>query len=280
MSFTISAPADFSLGASAGFAEGFPGTSTTDAAPEALSFAWALDGDWRTVSVVLRQHGDQVRGEIEGSPPRELTDMVRRDVTRILCLDVDSTRFSQLGQHDRVVGDLQKRFPGLRPVLFYTPYEAAAWCIIGQRIQMRQSAIVKQRLAEEHGEHGAFPAPARLAELPAPQRGLTERKIDQLHALAAAAADGRLDRDRLRAKSYDDAAADLQRLPGIGPFSADLMLIRGMGTPDALPHSEKRFQAATRDAYGLAADADIDEVAEGWRPYRSWVALLLRASVG
>jgi len=280
VSFTLAAPEDFSLAASAEFAEGFPGTGTGAASPEQLSFAWALDGDWRTVHVVLSQHGRQIRGDIGGLPARELTDKARRDVSRILSLNVDSKGFSQLGRQDRVVAGLQNRFPGLRPVLFYTPYEAAAWSIIGQRIQMRQAAIIKQRLADEYGEQGAFPAPARLAELPEQQRGLTERKVDQLHQLAGAAQDGRLDRDRLRAMTYQDANDDLQRLPGIGPFSADLILARGMGAPDALPHSEKRLQAAARDAYGLPSDADIDGVAEGWRPYRSWVALLLRASAG
>lgn len=203
---------------------------------------------------------------------------VRRDVERILCLDVDARDFAGLGRHDPVVGELQKRFAGLRPVLFYTPYEAAAWCIIGQRIQMTQAATIKQRLADDYGDHGAFPSPARLGELAPPQRGLTDKKIDQLHHLAAAALDGALDRDRLRDQTYGDAERQLQQLPGIGPFSAELIRIRGMGAPDALPQHETRLQAAIRAAYQLPPDADIDAVADRWRPYRSWVALLLRAS--
>ena len=58
-------------------------------------------------------------------------------------LDVDGTGFAALGERDRVVRALQRRFPGLRPVLFYTPYEAAAWAIIGQRIRMTQAATIK-----------------------------------------------------------------------------------------------------------------------------------------
>ena len=49
-----------------------------------------------------------------------------RDLEQRLCLDVDAAGFAALGRHDRVVGALQRRFPGLRPFLFYTPYEAAA----------------------------------------------------------------------------------------------------------------------------------------------------------
>jgi len=278
MTFTIPAPAGFSLRAAADFARGFPGTRIGNDDPDAMSFAWPLDGDWRTASVVLRQRDNEISGEIDGPDTDEFTAVVRRDVERILCLDIDATDFPGLGRDDPVVDALQKRFAGLRPVLFYTPYEAAAWCIIGQRIQMTQAATIKQRLADDFGDRGAFPPPARLGELSSPQRGLTDRKIDQLHHLAAAALDGALDRDRLRTQSYNDAEQQLQQLPGIGPFSAELILIRGMGAPDALPRHEKRLQAATREAYKLAPNADLNPVADHWRPYRSWIALLLRAA--
>lgn len=281
MRFTLPAPEGFSLAAASGFAADFPGTATDLDAP-GLRFAWALDGDWRTVVVTLNQRGAEIHGTVEPpgvhAAPAALTEAVRRDVERILCLDVDATGWSGLGAQDPVVGELQQRFPGLRPVLFYTPYEAAAWCLIGHRIQMAQAARIKQRLADEYGAQGAFPAPAALLDLPGPQPGLTERKVDQLHTLARAALDGALDRDRLRSQGFDDAARELQTLPGIGPFSAELVLIRGMGAPDALPEHEKRWQRAARATYGLRDGSDLETVTEAWRPYRSWVVLLLRAA--
>jgi len=149
--------------------------------------------------------------------------------------------------------------------------------VIGQRIRITQAAVVKQRLATELGEHGAFPAPERLATLTAPQRGLTQRKIDQLRTLAGAALDGKLSRSALRAMTHEEAAEQLQRLPGIGPFSAELILIRGVGDPDAMPQHERRLARAVRAAYDLPEDADVEPVAKRWRPYRAWVALLLRA---
>jgi 3-methyladenine DNA glycosylase/8-oxoguanine DNA glycosylase len=102
------------------------------------------------------------------------------------------------------VAELQRQFAGLRPALFYSPYEAAAWTIIGQRIRIVQAAVVKRRLTDELGSEGAFPAPGRLATIAAAQRGLTARKIDQLRALAEAAQAGTLTRDRLRELSFAD----------------------------------------------------------------------------
>lgn len=273
----IEADGAFSLAAAASFAQGFPGTRS-GGCDETLAFAWALDGDWRTVEVEISQDDGGLVVEAQPELGDEVARLVRRDLEAILCIDVDGRDFERVGERDRVVADLQRRLAGFRPVLFYTPYEAAAWCIIGQRIRRSQAATVKQRLAAELGERGAFPAPDVLAAMPDDWPGLTQRKVGQLRALAEAAGAGALDRSRLRALEEQRAKGELRELAGIGPFSAELVLIRGVGAPDALPEFEPRVASAVRERYGLADDADIAPVAEAWRPYRSWVSSLLRAA--
>ena len=276
MTITLHPRGPFSLSAAATFVEGFPGTQA-ERPPEALRYAWAVDGDWRTVQVTVRQDDQAVRAELAGRPAAPLARRAARDLEQMLCLDVDGSGFTALGEHDRVVRALQERFFGLRPVLFYTPYEAAAWTIISQRIRMTQAATIKARLGNELGEHGAFPAPARLAQLSAPQPGLTSRKVNQLRTIAAAAQDGALSRQQLRTMTYPGGLAHLEQLPGIGPFSAELILIRGVGHPDVLPDHDTRLDQAICSAYNTTDDAAIRSITESWRPYRAWVALLLRA---
>ena len=276
MTITLHPRGPFSLTAAATFAEDFPGTRA-DGPPKALRYAWAVDGDWRTVQVTVRQDDDAIHAELGDQPPAKLARQAARDLQQILSLDVDGTDFAALGERDDVVKALQRRFPGLRPVLFYTPYEAAAWTIIGQRIRMTQAAMLKERLSDELGTSGAFPAPALLAQLSAPQPGLTDRKVGQLRTLATAAQDGALTRERLRAMTHDDGLKHLQQLPGIGPFSAELILIRGAGHPDALPDHDTRLDDAIHSAYRTSDDSAIHRITESWRPYRAWVALLLRA---
>lgn len=205
---------------------------------------------------------------------------------RILSLDIDGTGFERIGRLDPVVGRLQRRFPGLRPVNFWSPYEAAAWAIIGQRIRMTHAARVKERIAEELGheveidgqELHAFPAPAELAKMGA-FRGLTDIKIARLRDLGATAAEGLLDAEWLR--SMPDPLGHLKQISGIGDFSAELILVRGAGEPDYWPRKEQRLHRAMVSAYELDDPPSVDvleAIAEKWRPYRSWVSVLLRAA--
>ncbi|WP_050515138.1 DNA-3-methyladenine glycosylase [Streptomyces rimosus] len=214
--------------------------------------------------------------------------IVQDQLARILSLDVDGSGFPGLAADDPVVSRLMAEHPGLRPVCFHSPYEAAAWAIIGQRMRMTQAAAIKARIAERYGQRvrvagqdlHAFPTPPVLRSLTRVP-GLPDAKVARLHALAEAADAGELDAARLRAMPGDHALATLRALPGIGPFSAELILIRGAGHPDVFPRHEPRLHASMADAYGLGAAGaeDVERLAalaDGWRPYRSWVALLLR----
>ncbi|MGI8941002.1 MAG: hypothetical protein ACR2H7_03775 [Actinomycetota bacterium] len=67
-----------------------------------------------------------------------------------------------------------------------------------------------------------------------------ERKVEQLHAVARAALEGRLDATRLRARPRAEALAELRHLPGIGDFFAELILVRGAGDPDHFSRKKRR----------------------------------------
>ncbi len=71
-------------------------------------------------------------------------------------------------------------------------------------------------------------------------------------------------------------------MPGLGPFSAELVLLRGAGHPDWLPTHESRLLHAVQRTYGLDRPPTVEELgglAQAWRPYRTWVCLLLRAEL-
>ncbi|MGR4878257.1 DNA-3-methyladenine glycosylase family protein [Streptomyces sp. LARHCF249] len=300
----------FSLAAGLRFLEGFTPAPYHGGQDGTLRLAFPTDDGRFTVTAAVQQDETAaaasvgvVRAEVAlrptgahgaggaalpATPHPDPRDKAAADVARILSVDVDGTRLPALGSAEPVVAELLREFPGLRPVCFNSPYEAAAWAVIGQRVRMSHAAAVKTLLAQRHGhrvevagqELFAFPAPPALRTITS-FPGLTEVKIQRLHAVAEAAAAGELDAARLRALPAEDALAALRELQGIGPFSAELILVRGAGHPDVFPRHEPRLHAAMAEAYRLGTrTADLPVlagIAERWQPYRSWIAFLLRA---
>lgn len=273
----------YSLAASARFLEGFA-PAAHQRSGDHLHLAFP-DPEGQGAGVCLREEEGAVIGEVFGPVD---PNWVRTEVERILSLDGDGSGFAAVGERDPSIGRLQGRFSGLRPVLFLSPYEAGAWALVSHRLRIVQAVRIKARMAEEMGEavdvHGdvrhAFPGPGRLVALDKGFPGLFGRKAEWLRALAAAAGEGVLDAARLRAIPPEEALAQLRSLPGIGPFSAELILLRGAGEPDYLPTAEPRLRRAVTLAYRMNGEPSQDEVAglaEAWRPFRTWAAVLLRA---
>ena len=214
-------------------------------------------------------------------------ERVERHAARVLSLDVDGSGLAEVGERDPVVGRLLAEADGRRPVCFGTPFEAAVWAVLSQRVSMAQAGRVKDALASSLGtrmeiggvEVTAFPGPATLAPLESFD-GVWDSKLERIRALAAAALAGDLDPAVLRGLELEEAMTHLQSLPGIGPFGAMLVLARGAGHPDVPPPTLRRFRAAVATAYGLAEEPDeakLTELSEAWRPYRAWVTWLLRS---
>jgi DNA-3-methyladenine glycosylase II len=281
--FTLEPRGPFSLHSAIGFLEGFAPAMYGRGEVGHLHLAFVPDGERRAAGACVRTRDGVLVVEVSGAAPAQAA---ARQVERILSLDVDGSGFPAVGERDAAIGRLQARYPGLRPVSFSSPFEAGAWFVISQRIRAAQGVALKARLSDELGERVAicgeervaFPAPGVIGELEV-VAGMPERKLATLRALAQAALDGVLDGERLRALGGDAAVEELQRLPGVGLFTAQGIVVRGAGEPDYVATAEPRMARAAALAYGLDAPLPPDELtrrAEAWRPYRSWVGVLLR----
>lgn len=252
-----------------------------------LRMAFCVDGYRGQVGVEVRQDPEVVRvvlyGDAEG-------DAVRRQVARVLSLDHDGRGFDALAERDPVIARLQEVAPGLRPPLFYSPYEAAAWAVLSARRPAHQMAQLRTRLSEHCGARfslagesvAAFPTPRQLLAVEA-FPGLPPEKMARLHGVAQAALDGVLDVATLRAAGPEQAAVLVQQIKGIGPFYASLITIRATGWADVLPVEEPISRALIRELYGFDHEPSNDElatVAEAWRPFRTWATVLIRSAAG
>ena len=286
--FTIEPRGPFDLATARDFAGGFAaGIGSRAATDGSILMMFPVEG-WAASAVVqVRQAVDgTIRGAVFGDGELET---IERQTARSLSLDHDGIGWPDVGRRDPVVGRVQERFGLLRPVCFFSAYEAATSFVIGQRISMAQSRRVKERLAEQAGDAieveldgerrtiHAFPRPQQLLALPEIP-GLPAVKVERLHGLARAALDGRLATERLRGLPDDEALAELRALPGIGEWTASAVLTRGCGLVDALPLGDRISREAVRHSHELADAPDDDAwlaIAEPWRPYRMWATVLL-----
>lgn len=282
---TITPDGAFSLAAAASFGFG-PNTGRPRPDGDAMSLAFVADDLVHHAAAFLTQDAKgTVHCRLFGDAD---PDLVIDQVRRVLSLDHSGTAWAEVGGRDPVIARLQAELPGLRPVLFHSPYEAAAWSILSQRRHRAQATAVRKRLSSVHGrvfalpggELEAFPTPAALLQVDS-FPSLEPQRIDRLHSIARAALDGLLDPARLLAMAPEEALAALQQLPGIGPTYAGLILLRSTGATDILTLGEPRIPAYAGYFYGLAAPAtpgELAKLADAWRPYRTWACVLIRVA--
>jgi DNA-3-methyladenine glycosylase II len=283
--FTITPDGPFSLAAASHFGFG-PNTGRPTYADAQMKLAFPSDDFTNHAFVTLNQ---QANGDVTGIIESEAdTEVVLKQVRRILSLNASGAEWAAVGDKDPVLGAMQREHPGLRPVSFHSPYEAAAWSIISARRQRAQGTAVRNRIAEQlgrvYGEGNdrlfAFPTPRRLLELQDVQ-SLEAVKVARLHAVARAALDGQLDADLLLSLPTEKGMEHLLKLPGIGPTYGTLILLRGTGSVDAMTGVEPRLPTYLAHFYGLGAEANPEQIAsimERWRPFRTWSSVLTRVA--
>jgi 3-methyladenine DNA glycosylase/8-oxoguanine DNA glycosylase len=278
----IPKPHAFSLSAASDFYAGFvPGSGMAAAALDGLTLAFRLDRTFEAVAVGLREENDALVADVAGSAD---ATAVARQVARILGLDADAEAWSSLGRRNPLVGRLQGEFPGFFTAAKPSPYDAAVWGVIAPRMHIGAAAKLKMGMARDHGDavelhgrvHHVFPSPSAVARLER-VTGLPDEKLARLKGVARAALEGKLDAERLRAMTEGDALAELQSLRGVGPWTASHIFYRGAAPHDALPTAEPRVLHGLAHATGLESPSQetFERLAEGWRPFRMWVCVLL-----
>ncbi|HEY6738118.1 MAG TPA: AlkA N-terminal domain-containing protein [Actinopolymorphaceae bacterium] len=245
------------------------------------------DGTYRRAMVLHRGHGvaeltparTHVEAVLHLSDLRDLGVAVAR-CRRLLHLDADPAGVLEALGGDDLLGPLVRKRSGLRVPGSVDPFETAIRAVIGQQVSVSAARTVASRLVRDYGEPltvatppdsrltHVFPRPDSLAEagkLPMPEsRGRTIR------ALSAAVATGVVDLDPGTDRA--EAVAALLAVPGIGPWTAQYVALRGLGDPDAFPGTDLGIRRALVDLGVEDRPATIEALAERWRPLRSYAA--------
>jgi DNA-3-methyladenine glycosylase II len=279
----------FDLGLSLSFLCGFGPTAGEQVIDESgLTKALMIQG--RPIGVRLAADGPNRLAYIltaDGTIDRATEARALRRVTAFLSADEDLAPFYALTEGDPVMAPIARRLRGLHHVKFPSPFEAACWAVINQRIGMTHARAMKEALVQSTGDaitiggrrHWAFPEPATVAACGEARLASilgSERKAKAVHAVGRAFAG-------VGETFFDDAPhqtirAWLEGIHGVGPFTTGFVLFRGLGRFDRLPMMPQ-FTRAVAKVYGRPlGERDVLQLAA---PYGAWAghwALYLRAS--
>jgi AraC family transcriptional regulator of adaptative response / DNA-3-methyladenine glycosylase II len=228
------------------------------------------------VAVVDARPGNGwVRCELRLDDVRDFSTAVAR-MRRLLDLDADPRAITAVLSDDSLIGPQTLAAPGRRVPGAVDGSELAFRALLGQQVSVAGARTLSARLAEQWGDsldepYGslklAFPSAERLAGVRRQELPLPGRRAEALLTLAREIAEGRLIVDP--GADRDDTETALVALPGIGPWTASYVRMRGLGDPDVF----------------LAGDLGVNRVLDGrpvdpdrWRPWRSYATAHLWAS--
>jgi AraC family transcriptional regulator of adaptative response / DNA-3-methyladenine glycosylase II len=178
------------------------------------------------------------------------------------------------------LGPLAAGSPGVRVPGTFDGFEAGVRAIAGQQVSVRAMVTLLGRIAARFGEPLAvpaggvsttFPDAATLASVPAESLaalGMPQARARSIVALARAVADGL---ELSPGVDIDTTMARLVELPGIGPWTAQYIALRGLGWPDAFLPTD----LGVKRALGETSVARIVARAEAWRPWRAYAVIHL-----
>lgn len=230
--------------------------------------------------VALAPRPDHVAATVWLQDPRDLTPAIGR-CRRLLDLDADPVAVGAVLGADPTLAEHVQDVPGRRVPRTVDGAEFAIRAVLGQQVSTAAAATQTGLLVQRFGTPLAepvgtlthlFPDPQIWAALSPDDIPGPRRRAETLIGLAAALAGGDLDlgpgADRAEAR------ATLTALPGIGPWTIELIAMRSLGDPDAFPGTDLGIVKAA-EHLGIA---DLAAAAERWRPWRSYATQYLWAT--
>jgi 3-methyladenine DNA glycosylase/8-oxoguanine DNA glycosylase len=216
-----------------------------------------------------------------GNPSAATQLKLARTVRKVLGLDVSPAPLQRRMAAERRLRPIALALRGMRPPRFAGLFEAFANVIPFQQMSVDAGVAIVGKLAERFGKHvelgkhrfNAFPtsravAGARLATLQ--KCGLSKAKAESLRHVAKAVESGNLTEDAIADMSTPDALARLTELPGIGAWSAALVLLRGFGRIDVFPPGDVGAAQALSELLRLHSREALDRIVERFGEHRGY----------
>lgn len=226
--------------------------------------------------VSLAPQADHVQCRVLLDDFRDLATAIAR-CRRLLDLDADPEAVVDALGADPDLSVLVSKAPGQRIPRTVDEQELAVRVVLGQQVSIKAARTHVRRIVSAYGQqitdtNGAlthtFPPVEQLADIDPTHLAVPKSRQRSLTALIRALADGRVVLDV--GCDWNRAREQLFGLPGIGPWTAEVIAMRGLGDPDAFPATDLGVQLAARQLRLPAEPRPLTERSERWRPWRSY----------
>lgn len=283
--FFLNAFPPFSLGFTAWALRRLPVNSIDRWDGHVYSRTLAIDGN--AIEISVKETGNVKTPEllVTLDGPSKYKRAVSDTLRRTLGLDIDLTAFYEMASRHRLLNSLAKRFYGFKPPRFPSVFEALINGVACQQISLPVGILLLSRLSAAYGlskkGHHAFPRPQDLVSIgPRGLRklGYSTRKSENIIYIANAVYRGELGLESLENEADSAAVSRLLELPGIGRWTAEYIMLRGLGRLDIFPADDVGGQKKVMRWLGLKERPDylsMHKALDRWSPYRGLLYFLL-----
>jgi DNA-3-methyladenine glycosylase II len=237
-----------------------------------LRMAVRIDG--KPVLLEVRQGASDSSALHVSSPDDVDREGLREQAGWIILADLDLRPFYRIAENDPIIGPVTRQFHGMKPIRPATLFEMAVDAVIEQQISLAAARRIRARVVDRFGERTAglwiFPASETLARASLEELracGLSARKSEYINGLAREVVEGLLDLDRFKSLSDNEVRSIITGIRGYGRWSAEYILIRGLGRPDAVPADDLAVRTIVGRYLGAGSRMTAEAVEEALKPF-------------
>jgi len=237
---------------------------------------------------------DKPKVSVEMKSNREITaedtKKAEKIVTALFSLDLDLKPFYETVKDDKIMAQLTRKLWGLKIPTTPTIFEALVDSIVEQQISLKVANSIENRIIKKFGEtldldgafYFAYPTPQQLASVSIEefrQCGLSLRKGEYIKEASGLIAEGKLNLETLKNReSSEQIIGELDMIRGIGVWTAELTILRGMQRLDALPADDLGLRRVISRYYRdgkVISSAEARQIAESWGEWKGLAAYYL-----
>ena len=259
---------------------------------DGVSFAYALSGETVVLSLQSKGTVEQPKLQTKVHSERKLSktelEALKAHLTFYLSLGDDLTPFYELAHDDPAVEPVLKTLYGFHQVKFQSVFASACWALVTQRTpnsfayktMARLSELLGTKIEYEGEQFTTFPTPqaflAKGASAAILEATNNTRKTERLLPIAESFTTA--DEDFLRQAPYAEVEAWLSKIHGLGAWSVDYVMLRGLGRYERAPWTDTRIMGTLSDTYTKGftmSKGDARALAERYGWYQGlWVHYL------